>query len=141
MNAGKYFLDTNIFVYAQDATDPGKRDIARKLILDSIEHGTGYISLQILREFANVALNKFRQVITEAALLKTFDKTMLPLLALHDEVELTRKAIAVHRRTGYSYYDSLVIAAALDAGCTTLYSEDMQDSLHIDGLTIVNPFK
>lgn len=141
MNGGKNFLDTNIFVYAQDADSPAKQGIARQLILDAIENGTGYISLQILREFANVALNKFKHAISEEALLKTFDKTMLPLLALCDEVEITRKGIAIQRRTGYSYYDSLVIAAAIETGCTILYSEDMQDSQQIDGLVIVNPFK
>ena len=54
--------------------------------------------------------------------------------------ELYRSGLRVQARYGYRFYDSLVVAAALQAGCTTLYSEDMQDGQRIEGLTIRNPF-
>lgn len=128
------FLDTNVLLYATLQPDP-RSEAARALLARR-----GTISVQVLNEFANVAARKLRRPWPEIgralAAIRVLCAPPLPLtLAIHDA------AIAIAGRTGYQFYDALIIAAALEAGCDTLFSEDMQDGQQIDGrLTIRNPF-
>jgi predicted nucleic acid-binding protein len=69
------------------------------------------------------------------------DNVLEPLFRVPASIPLYKRALGVQARYGYSFYDSLIVAAALDAGCNRLYSEDMQDGQRIEGLTIENPFK
>ena len=69
-----------------------------------------------------------------------FSTVLLPLWKVMPGESLYRRGLAVKERFGYSFYDSLIIAAAVAAGCRQLYSEDLQDQQRIDGLVIVNPF-
>ena len=71
------------------------------------------------------------------------EEILIPLWRIHQinpTPELYRGGLRIRARYGFSFYDSLIVAAALEAGCTTLYSEDMQDGQRIEGLTIRNPF-
>ena len=67
--------------------------------------------------------------------------TLIPLWKVNPSIDLYRNAMSVQSRYGFSYYDSLIVSAALDAGCKTLYSEDMQHGQKIERLTIENPFR
>ena len=132
---GGAFLDTNLLVYA--ALQPDARsDRARALLAEGAT-----ISVQVLNEFANVARHKPRKPwpeVTQAlASIRALCAPPLPVpLATHEA------ALGIAVRLGYRLYDSLIIASALEAGCATLYSEDLQDGQVIDGrLTIRNPFK
>ena len=127
------FLDSNILVYAV-SEDP-RSEIARTLIQQHF-----VISIQCLNEFANVARRKlvmpWDEVDEAISLLIHLADDVLPIdLALH------KSAISLASRYGYSFYDALIVAAALKAGATVLYSEDMQSGHELDeGLKIVNPF-
>jgi predicted nucleic acid-binding protein len=128
------FLDTNILVYAF-VEDP-RAVVAEALLAQKCD-----TSVQALNEFATVARRKLRmdwQEVEEAlALLQTVCGTIHPI-----ELKTHADALRLAQRYGFSIYDALIVAAALRAGCDTLYSEDMQDGLAVDGrLTIRNPFK
>ena len=126
------FFDTNVLVYAQG---PGaKGDAARGALMDG-----GIISVQVLSEFANVLRRKFRLewniVAAAVADARELFDSIRPL-----DIETHEAAIALAEAHGFSFYDSLIIASALQAGCETLLTEDLQDGRRIDGLVIVNPF-
>ena len=126
------FFDTNVLVYAQG---PGaKGDAARGALMDG-----GIISVQVLNEFANVLRRKFRLewniVAAAVADARELFDSIRPL-----DIETHEAAIALAEAHGFSFYDSLIITSALQAGCETLLTEDLQDGRQIDGLVIVNPF-
>ena len=127
------FFDTTILIYAVSAGDP-RAAVAEKLLAAG-----GYISVQVLNEFATVARNKLKmswEEIGEAlAAVRTLCEPPTPLtVGIHDA------GLAIAAQYGYHIYDSLILAAALDAECDTVYSEDMQDGQKIGELTIRNPF-
>ena len=128
------FFDTNILVYAMQTTDirgPRARAVLRE---------GGAISVQVLNEFANVALQKWRKPwpeIEEA--LQAILVLCGPVLAI--TLPTHRAAIELSRNHGFSIYDAMIVASALEARCSTLLSEDMQHGRVLEGrLTIVNPF-
>ena len=126
------FFDTNVLVYAQG---PGaKGDTARGALMDG-----GVISVQVLNEFANVMRRKFRldwkSVAAAVADVRVLFESIRPL-----DIETHEAAVALAEMHGFSFYDSLIVASALQAGCETLLTEDLQDGRRIDSLVIVNPF-
>ena len=126
------FLDTNLLVYAQTA-DP-KGETARQVIASG-----GTISVQVLNEFANVLRRKFGLDWDEVAQALEDVKTALgPIRPI--TVETHAAALELSRQHGFSTYDSLIIAAALEARCSRLLTEDLQAGRRIQGLAIVNPF-
>jgi len=129
----KRFLDTNVLVYATLSDDP--RRAAAERALDA----GGTVSVQVLNEFANVARGKLRRpwARIEATLdliRSKVDRIRPVTVATHD------RAIELARDHGFSFYDALIVAAALEANCDALLTEDMQDGRTIEGLTIRNPF-
>lgn len=126
------FLDTNILVYAQGVGE--KSETARAVILSG-----GVISVQVLNEFVNVLRRKFRldwDAIEDAV---ADVRTALDPVAAID-VSTHTDAVALARSYGFSFYDSLIVAAALAAGCDTLLTEDLQAGQRIGSLTVINPF-
>lgn len=128
------FIDTNIVVYA--FTDDPRNETALALL------GKGCtISVQVLNEFANVARSKLDMSWDETeaalALVRTLCPTILPM-----DIDTHLMAIDIAKRHKLSVFDALVIATALQGGCETLWSEDMQHG-HIveDRLRIANPFR
>ena len=69
------------------------------------------------------------------------DSVLAPLLRVQPSLRLYHASLDIQSRYRFAYYDALIVAAALDAGCATLYSEDLQDRQRIDGLTVVDPFR
>ena len=136
----RYFLDTNVLVYSFDETDESKRDRARALIAGALEGG-GTISFQVVQEFLNVALRKFVRPMTLNQAQDYLDAVLVPLCRVHSDPDLYRDALATHLRWRFSFYDSLVVAAALRSGCHTLYTEDLQHGQDLGGLVIVDPFR
>jgi predicted nucleic acid-binding protein len=126
------FFDSNILIYAFST------DVRRERALAAIAGG-GVISVQVLNEFTSVLRRKQRQEwpVIEAALhaLRFRFPDIMPLTADTHAV-----ALAFAREHGLAFYDALIVAAATEAGCDTLYSEDMQHGRAIAGLSIVNPF-
>jgi predicted nucleic acid-binding protein len=138
--AKRHFLDTNVLVYAFDA-DARKRAIARGLIERALDTHDGVISSQVVQEFLNVATRKFARPMSNDEAVRYFDQVLEPLCAVWPDAELLRHALSLRARFQFGLYDSLIVAAALRAGCTTLYSEDLQRGQRIDSVTVVDPFE
>lgn len=135
------FLDTNIFVYAFLSSEPLKQAKAVQLIEASLGSGQGCVSYQVIQEFANVARKKFAVPMAIADCKAFIDAALQPMNRVASSTGLIHSALDLQGELRYSFYDSLVIAAALQAGAGTLYSEDLQHSQRVRGtLRIVNPF-
>jgi predicted nucleic acid-binding protein len=123
-----------VLIYAFAKDDP------RAKIAEGLLARGGTIGVQNLNEFVNVAVRKlampWKEVVQALGVIRVLCPSPVPLtLRTHDA------ALRISGRYGYHIYDSLVIAAALEAGCGTLYSEDMKDGQVIEDLTLRNPFK
>jgi predicted nucleic acid-binding protein len=135
MNADRAFLDTDLFVYLYSETDPAKREQA----FVAINTFDRVVSTQVLNEFCSVALRKLHYPI-QAVKDAVGEICETCYLATIDETIIT-KALDVHEKYGYSFYDSLIITSALEQKCRYLLSEDMNNGQLIEGhLTIKNIF-
>lgn len=138
---GTVFLDTNIFVYAFLASEPRKRSKAVELIETCLGSGQGCISYQVVQEFANVARKKFATRLSGGDCKAFIDAAMQPLNRVVSSTELIHTALDLQDELKYSFYDCVMVAAALQAKADTLYSEDLQHWQLVHGvLRIVNPF-
>jgi predicted nucleic acid-binding protein len=133
------FFDTNILLYAKIDDATSRHEIAKTLVEQKVMTGEPYISVQVINEFTANALRKGKELseieddIDE--LLKTFN--VLPLTP-----SISKEAFRITRRYQFSFWDSLIVATALKAGCSGLYTEDLQNGQIIDeSLKIVNPFR
>ena len=132
MSAGEVFFDSNVLVYLTD-TESGKAERTEDFLADG-----GVISVQVMNEFASVALRKVCLSWDETRdFLDTFRATLkiVPLT-----LETHERGLDLAQRYQLNVYDGMILAAAQLAGCATLYSEDMHDGLVIDGLTVRNPY-
>lgn len=129
----KAFLDTNVLVYAFSLNDSRKK-VAERLIVEGCT-----IGIQTLNEFVNVERNKLK-VSWSGILdwLRIIEKLCPPPIPLTAAIH--SRGLQIAQASGYHIYDSLMLAAALEASCTVFYSEDMHDGQAIDRLTIRNPF-
>ena len=138
--SGRFFLDTNIFVYSFDSTAPAKAKKAAALIRRAADSGQGIVSYQVVQEFFNVALRRFAQPMSMAEAGQFFITVFRPLLAVHSSPAIYLEAMHLTTTHRLAWYDSLVIAAALEGNCEVLYSEDLPHERKIEGLLIRNPF-
>ena len=136
----RFFLDTNIAVYCFDSTAPRKQERAKDLVAHGASSGLGVVSYQVLQEFCNVASNARRLSLSAERIMAYATQLLEPMNRVAPSTQLLAQALQIRADTAYAFYDSLIIAAALEAGCTTLYSEDMQHQQTVGRLRIVNPF-
>jgi predicted nucleic acid-binding protein len=134
------FLDTNIFVYSFDTSAPEKRRRAQQLISDALREGDGVISYQVVQEFLNVALRRFRKPMSLADAQAYLGRVLWPMCEVLPEERLYRDALSIKEETGWSFYDALVVGSAVAGGCPILLSEDLQDGRVVRGVEIRNPF-
>lgn len=132
--AENFFLDTNVVLYAL-SDDVAKRAVAERLLA-----GRPVISTQVLSEAGNVLHRKYgvprTDVVREIESVRTLARTVVAV-----DMAAIELAWKLWLRDGFSWFDCLILAAALLAGCPVLYTEDMQHGQVIDGsLTLVNPF-
>ena len=137
---GKFFLDTNIFVYSFDKNSVVKLRRARQLVGRAVATRAGVVSYQVVQEFFNVALRKFTQPMTLDEAEQYLNAVFRPLTAINSSLALYGEALELTRKYRLSWYDSLIVAAAMEAQCNVLYSEDLQHGQKIGGLHIENPF-
>jgi predicted nucleic acid-binding protein len=131
---GSAFFDTNVFVYSLVQDDP-RSEQAEYLIAEG-----GTVSVQILNEFVDIVRKKVKMPWDEIRFAIENIKALCPD-PLPITTDIHSRALAIAERYGYRIYDALIVASALEARCTILYSEDMQDGQVIEGrLTIRNPF-
>jgi predicted nucleic acid-binding protein len=138
---GRFFLDTNIFVYVFDTTAPAKAKKAARLVRDAVDTGKGMVSYQVVQEFFNVAFRRFAQPMSVAEAEQYLITVFRPLLAIHSSPALYVEALRIAGKHRFAWYDSIILASAREGECETLYSEDFQPGREIEGLRIENPFK
>ena len=136
-----YFIDTNIVIYLFDKKNDEKRKIAEKLLKEALVTSNGIVSFQVIQEFCNAALRKFEKPLTISDCKKFINKFLYPLCDIHPILEIYDLALDIKEETGYSFYDSMILASAIYGKCKVLLSEDLQNGQIIKGVKIVNPFK
>jgi len=140
MRDGKIFIDTNILVYAYDSSAGAKHEAAVTIMSDLWSAGRGVTSMQVLQEFfvnATKKIPKPLDVTTAREVVRDFLKWN-PILI---NGEIIVDAIDLHAIHKYSFWDSLIIASAIESGAGTLLSEDLSDRHKIKNIAIKNPFK
>ncbi len=131
------FLDTNILVYAQDTGSPDKQRKSREIIAQLADSGDGVLSTQVMQEFFVAATRKLGvDPLAAKGVLKTlsvFDVVQVSALLIHEAIDCSIL-------NQLSFRDSLILAAAASAGCSTVISEDLASGQTILGVKIQNPF-
>jgi predicted nucleic acid-binding protein len=131
MSEDKPFFDTNVLLYLLSAG--AKADKAETLLAVG-----GVVSVQVLNEFASVAFRKLKMTWPEIREILSTIRAIGEVIPV--TVEIHETGLAIAERYGLSFYDSLILAAAKQAECRMVYSEDMQDGQVVQGVTIRNPF-
>lgn len=138
--SARFFLDTNIFVYCFDNISSSKNRRARQLVKQAVTTRKGVISYHVVQEFFNVALRRFAQPLTLAEADQYLDVVFRPLLAIHSSPALYSEALHLTAKHHLHWYDALIVAGAIEADCSVLYSEDLQHGQRFGDLRIENPF-
>jgi predicted nucleic acid-binding protein len=135
--ATRSFIDTNILIYAEASDEPAKRQDALALLKQLYENASGVLSTQVLQEYCNVALKKLK-------LPATHIRAQLDLYEQFEIVQVTpaliRAGLDLHQTRSVSFYDAIVLASAQTAGCSELFSEDLNAGEMVGGVRIINPF-
>jgi len=139
--SGRYFLDTNVFVYEFDTREQAKALRSSQLIRSAISTKQGVVSYQVVQEFFNIALTRFHEPFAVVAAEEYLSTVFKPLLAVQSSPRLFVQALRIRDQHQFSWYEALIVATAQEAGCSVLYSEDMQDGRRIGELKIENPFR
>ena len=134
------FVDTNILVYAEDRSAKGKHEVARDLLMDLWDDRSGVVSVQVLQEFYVTVTRKLKKPLSSAKAQEIVSE-YLTWTVVANTGKLLTDAIELQQKAKLSFWDSLVVQAAIDAGCPALYSEDLSDGQRFGPVIIVNPFK
>lgn len=140
MSEDKIFIDTNIIIYAYDVTAGDKHRVAGSLLTDIWNSGNGVISTQVLQEFFVYVVQKIPRPM-DKQLAKEIVRDFLKWNVVVNNGESILDAIDICIKYGYSFWDSMIIEAAIKGGAALLISEDLNDGQVISGVTIRNPFK
>jgi predicted nucleic acid-binding protein len=132
------FVDTNIYFYAHDEREPAKQAVCREWLLALGQHRLGRVNLQVADEFTAVVFRKRRDIQPEL-IFRLADEIMAWGAAPISSGTI-QGARHIWRQAGYSWWDCLLLASALELGCTHFLSENLQDGQQLEGLTIVDPF-
>lgn len=132
------FIDTNLIVYANDKRDVKKQEQALELIRREMREGTGVVSIQVIQEYANTALNKLGQevgvVLRQLMLLEN-------LTVVRPDPSMVRRAVELKLLFQLSFWDASIVAAAENAGCRHLFSEDLNAGQAFGVIRVINPFQ
>jgi predicted nucleic acid-binding protein len=134
------FLDTDLFIYQLEFVDQHKGSVAEQIIMKGLSTGSACISFQVVQECLNTIRRKAEIPLDEADTRRYLQAVLFPLWMIMPSQSLYLRALDTQGRFGFGFYDSLIVSAALEAGCATLYSEDLQHGQRIDRLTVQNPF-
>ena len=136
--SGRFFLDTNILVYADDLDAGEKRLRSLEILQDALTTNSGVVSTQVLQEFFVITTQKLG---VEASIARRKVELLSRLDLVLIRLELILGAIDLHRLNRISFWDALVVKCAAAAGCPRLLTEDLQHGQVIDGVQIENPFR
>jgi predicted nucleic acid-binding protein len=134
------FVDTNILLYAEDRDAKAKHERARELVLSLWDDQNGVISIQVLQEFYINATRKLKKPLTNVRALEIVEEYLTWTVVENTNALLT-SAIRLQTKAQLSFWDAMVVQAAIDARCERLYSEDLNHGQRFGSLRIVNPFK
>ena len=135
---GRVFVDTNILITALDPADPWKRQVSADLLRQTIGNRTLTLSPQSLNEAYRVLSQRRRMMPAREA--RAYIATLAPWAIAPLDAATTQRAFEVEDETGYSWWDSLMLASALRAGCRLFVSEDLSHGHDVSGLRIASPF-
>ena len=131
----KIFFDTNVILYSYSEKAESKNKIAKSII----SANEGIISTQVIQEMCNILIKKFK--LNESSISKTLLEINKNFIVKINNIDTINSALNIHFKYQFSYYDSLIIASALQNECSILYSEDLHHNQKIENvLTIINPF-
>jgi len=137
--SGTVFVDTNVLVYVRDRTDEEKQRLAAEWVAALWETRLGRLSVQVLQEYYVTLTAKLKPA-------RTAEEVREDVIALDAwrpaaiDLDTIERAWELQDRFSFSWWDSLIVAAALGMRCRYILSEDLQDGQVVDGLTIVSPF-
>lgn len=135
--SGKSFIDTNILVYAAARTTDHRHKVSVSLVSDLLASELGVVSTQVMKEFYSVASRKLAMGKQDA---KRLTLALRSFEVVPSTVETIEQAIELTMSYSISVWDAMLVAAANQAGCESLISEDLQHGQTISGVKIVNPF-
>lgn len=139
-DGGRRFVDSNLFVYAHDASAGRKREVARDLIAGLWESRSGCLSVQVLQElFVNLTRKVPKPLPARDAATLVEDLSAWRVHSPGPRDVLA--AIEFHEKTGVSFWDAMILTSARSLGCRVLYSEDLNAGQSYDGVLVVNPFE
>lgn len=138
---GSFFLDTNVFVYTFAHEAPAKQRVARDWVRQGLIMQRGIISSQVVQEFMSVALTKFARPLCVSEAREYLRDVLQPLCQHFSSIPGYDHALLIREQTGYSWYDALIVAAAVEAKSTWLITEDLEHGRKIGTVTIHNPFR
>lgn len=131
----KAFIDTNVVIYLYSEDEIQKQQIAESLL----DNFLPIISIQVINEISNVMIKKMK--LDHGTISRVIDELSTYCIVKEITLGIIQSALNIAEKYSYSYYDSLILATALEDQCKVLYSEDMQHGQHIeDQLKIINPF-
>ena len=133
------FLDSNIFVYAYDDTEPRKKGIAQDFLRRAVL-GEFVASTQTLAELATTLLHKFSPPFRPKDVLAILD-TLSPIKLVFPDSGMIRRAVEARETYGLHFYDGMIVAAAERAGCQRIWSEDLKAGQKYFDVEVRNPFK
>ena len=137
MNARSFF-DTNVLICADDKSARAKQQRALDLIAEHRRARTGVVSLQVLQEYFVTVTRKLH---VDAGVARRKVELLAEFDVATPDLRDILAAIDLHRLHRFSFWDALVLRSAKQAGCSVLFSEDLQDTRELDGVVIVNPFR
>ena len=134
------FVDTKILVYAEDRDAKTKHELARDLVVKLWDERSGVLSVQVLQEFYVNVTRKLKKPLSSAKALEVVEE-YLTWTVVENTGKLLTTAVELQQKTQLSFWDAMVVQAAIDGGCDTLYSEDLNAGQRFGALVVVNPFK
>jgi predicted nucleic acid-binding protein len=137
----RFFLDTNLLVYAIDPTDARKHGIAVDWVARSLRTGDGIVSFQVVQEWFHWVLRKSAKPLQPPLAEQLYRSLLEPMWRVDSSRDLIETALDLFENEGVSWWDSIIVAAALQGGCRTLLSEDLQHGRETRGMRIENPFR
>jgi len=131
------FLDSNVLIYAYDPVDPVKQETARALVRGAPAQLC--VSVQVLAEFSSILLHKLSPKALPAAVLGAL-QDLSEIQVVPTDGGIVRRAVEAHATYGIHFYDGMIVAAAERAGCSRIWSEDLNPGQSYFGIPVENPF-
>jgi len=139
MSGNKTFLDTNIIVYAFDSSAKKKNEIAKQILIDLWDSGEGLLSTQVLQEFYVTVTQKIPKPLDRKLATQTI-KDLLYWDVVVNDGDAIIEAIDIQARHKFSFWDAMIVQAALKGGAELILSENLDSGRKIQGVIIKNPF-